>query len=73
MLLDLSSLHSEYDSIDLNEKMIKDESFKLNSHAFSKVKTMNSVNTKYTGDEEVVVPNPNVKLIIDYEEKMKKQ
>ena len=53
--------------------MIKDESFKLNSHAFSKVKTMNSVNTKYTGDEEVVVPNPSVKLIIDYEEKMKKQ
>ena len=35
LLLDLSSFHSEYDSLDLSEKHLKDESFKIGSHAFN--------------------------------------
>jgi len=34
VLLDMSSYHSEYDSVDLNEKLKNDDSFKLNTHAF---------------------------------------
>ena len=64
----MSSYHSEYDSIDLNEKMMTDDSFKLKQHAFSKVQTMDSINVRHQDDELVIpIPNPQVKLIIDYE------
>jgi hypothetical protein len=41
LLLEMSSFHSEYDSVDLSERQINDESFKLATHAFSKIQTMN--------------------------------
>lgn len=34
LLLEMSSFHSEYDSVDLSEKHLNDESFKLANHAF---------------------------------------
>lgn len=37
LLLDMSSFHSEYDSVDLSERQMNDESFKLGTHAFSKI------------------------------------
>ena len=37
LLLEMSSFHSEYDSVDLSERQINDESFKLATHAFSKI------------------------------------
>lgn len=37
LLLEMSSFHSEQESIDLSEKCVKDESFKLSSHAFNAV------------------------------------
>lgn len=37
LLLDLSAYQSEYDSLDLSEKLMNDESFKLHTHAFQKV------------------------------------
>jgi hypothetical protein len=40
LLLEMSSFHSEYDSLDLSEKHMNDESFKLGTHAFSQVQTM---------------------------------
>ena len=43
----MSSYHSEYDSVDLSEKQMNDESFKLKSHAFSKVQTMNQINDRH--------------------------
>lgn len=46
----MSSYHSEYDSVDLNEKLKNDDSFKLQTHAFSQVQTMKGINTKH-GDE----------------------
>jgi methionine synthase II (cobalamin-independent) len=52
ILLEMSSFHSEYDgSIDLSERQMNDESFKLGTHAFSKIQTMNSINTRH---EDVV-------------------
>lgn len=48
ILLEMSSFHSEYDgSVDLSERQINDESFKLGSHAFSKIQTMNSINVRH--------------------------
>ena len=47
MLLEMSSFHSEYDSVDLNEKLKNDDSFKLKTHAFSQVQTMNSINDRH--------------------------
>ena len=46
----MSSFHSEYDSVDLSEKHLNDESFKLGTHAFSKVQTMNQINVKHDDD-----------------------
>jgi len=46
----MSSYHSEYDSVDLNEKLKNDDSFKLQTHAFSQVQTMKGINTKH-GEE----------------------
>lgn len=38
LLLEMSSFHSEYDgSVDLSERQINDESFKLRTHAFSQI------------------------------------
>lgn len=37
LLLEISSFHSEYDSVDLSERHLNDESFKLATHAFSKI------------------------------------
>jgi len=51
LLLDLSSFHSEYDSLDLSEKHFKDESFKIGSHAFNQVQTMNQINVRHDEDD----------------------
>jgi len=40
LLLEMSSFHSDHDSLELSEKHLNDESFKLSSHAFHKVQTM---------------------------------
>ncbi len=40
LLLEMSSFHSEYDSVDLSEKQTNDQSFKLGTHAFNKIQTM---------------------------------
>jgi hypothetical protein len=37
LLLEMSSFHSEYDSVELSERHLNDESFKLATHAFSKI------------------------------------
>jgi hypothetical protein len=47
----MSSFHSEYDSLDLSEKHINDESFKLGTHAFSQVQTMDQINVRHEDDE----------------------
>lgn len=52
LLLEMSSFHSEYDSVDLSERHINDESFKLATHAFSKIQTMNSINVRHDDDED---------------------
>ncbi len=51
-MLEMSSFHSEYDSVDLSERQINDESFKLATHAFSKIQTMNSINVRHESDDE---------------------
>jgi hypothetical protein len=38
--------------VDLSEKHLNDESFKLATHAFSKVQTMNSINYRHDWDEQ---------------------
>ena len=43
ILLDISSFHSEFDSVDLSERLVHDESFKLANHAFHKIQTMDSI------------------------------
>ena len=43
----MSSFHSEYDSVDLSEKHMNDESFKLGNHAFQMVQTMNQINVRH--------------------------
>jgi hypothetical protein len=65
LLLEMSSYHSEYDSVDLSEKQMNDESFKLKSHAFSKVQTMDQINDRHHDDEPIQITNPSSKLI-DY-------
>jgi len=45
------SFHSEHDSVDLSERHLNDESFKLANHAFSQVQTMNQINVRHVGDE----------------------
>lgn len=52
----MSSFHSEYDSVDLSERQMNDDSFKLGTHAFSKIQTMNQINVRHEGDEEEQVP-----------------
>lgn len=37
LLLEMSSFHSEYDSVDLSERQMNDESFKLATHAFNQI------------------------------------
>ena len=55
LLLEMSSFHSEYDgSVDLSERQLNDESFKLGTHAFSQIQTMNSINVRH---EDVVSIN----------------
>lgn len=54
LLLERSSFHSEYDSVDLSERQINDESFKLATHAFSKIQTMNSINVRHEDEPEVL-------------------
>ena len=56
LLLEMSSFHSEYDSIDLSERHLNDESFKLGNHAFSKIQTMNQINVRHE-DDELLVPD----------------
>lgn len=55
LLLEMSSFHSEYDSVDLSER--NDESFKLATHAFSKIQTMNSINVRHDDDGDVFFPS----------------
>lgn len=45
------SFHSEYESVDLSERQLNDESFKLVTHAFSQIQTMNQINVRHHGDE----------------------
>lgn len=58
LLLEMSSFHSEYDSVDLSERQINDESFKLATHAFSKIQTMNSINVRHDDEEDDGVFQP---------------
>ena len=53
LLLDISSFHSEYDSLDISEKQFNDDSFKLGTHTFSQVQTMNQINVRHEGDDAV--------------------
>lgn len=52
LLLELSSYHSEAESVDLSEKLLNDESFKLATHAFSQIQTMNQINVRHVGEDE---------------------
>lgn len=67
LLLDISSFHSEYDSLDLSEKHFNDESFKLGTHAFSQVQTMNQINVRHEYDDPAelyihnFLNNPNLR------------
>ena len=54
LLLEMSSYHSEYDSIDLSERHLNDESFKLGNHAFSKIQTMNQINVRHEEDQYIL-------------------
>lgn len=68
LLLEMSSFHSEYDSVDLSERQMNDESFKLGTHAFSKIQTMNSINVRHKDDDDIHFhsQNPNQKQIQEY-------
>lgn len=68
LLLEMSSFHSEYDSVDLSERHTNDESFKLGTHAFSKIQTMNSINVRHKDDESLNYhsQNPIQKQIQEY-------
>lgn len=60
-LLDISSFHSDQDSLDISEKHLNDESFKLANHAFSKVQTMDQINVRHEEDERLL-QKPNAKI-----------
>lgn len=55
LLLEMSSFHSEYDSVDLSER--NDESFKLATHAFSRIQTMNSINVRHEDENDAFYPS----------------
>lgn len=70
LLLEKSSFHSEYDSVDLSERQINDESFKLGTHAFSKIQTMNSINVRHEDEGDsffVKAPSGAQKRIQEYQ------
>lgn len=54
LLLEKSSFHSEYDSVDLSEKHVHDDSFKLKNHAFTQVQTMQQINGRH-GLEDIII------------------
>jgi hypothetical protein len=60
----LQSFQSEVDSVDISERQIKDESFKLANHAFSQIKTMNQINVRHEGSLEDTLDGNATKIII---------
>ena len=55
LLLEKSSFHSEYDSVDLSEKHVHDDSFKLKNHAFTQVQTMQQINGRHGLDDDIII------------------
>jgi|LauGreDrversion4_2_1035121.scaffolds.fasta_scaffold66264_3 hypothetical protein len=50
------SFHSDTDSVDLSERHLNDEQFKLVTKAFSQIQTMLQINHRHEGDEGLPSP-----------------
>jgi hypothetical protein len=46
----LESFQSEYDSVDLSERHLNDEHFRIATKAFQKIQTMDAINTRHEDD-----------------------